>query len=122
MEITDDITVTLPNLTTLSAVGSTQDALGSFAKAVKLHENRHVIILEEGLAQIQRQLLLIETQPNCDSLNHEIDRVWQLYSSQMEQRQNAFHAADTHRPGRQYRPLGWTAGSARPARRSRRSG
>jgi predicted secreted Zn-dependent protease len=96
MTIATDITVTLPNLTTLSQVSSEIKTLwASFAEAVKVHENRHVTILVEGLEEIKRQLLIVAEQPDCDTLNHELDRVWRLYSSQMEQRQNAFHAADS---------------------------
>jgi predicted secreted Zn-dependent protease len=96
MTIATEITVTLPNLTTLSQAGNDIQTLwASFAEAVKVHENRHVTILVEGLEEIKRQLLIVAEQPNCDTLNHELDRVWRLYSSQMEQRQDAFHAADS---------------------------
>ncbi len=95
MSVTASIVVTLPNLTTLSQVTPDIKALWDrFAELVRVHENRHVTIVEEGMAEIKRQLLLVAEQPNCDSLDHEIDKVWLLYSSQMEQRQNAFHAAD----------------------------
>ena len=96
LSITADIVVTLPNLTTSSQIGPDLQSLWQrFAERIKVHENRHVTILEEGLAEIKRQLLTVTEQPNCDSLDHEIDKVWLLGSSQVEQRQRAFHAADS---------------------------
>jgi predicted secreted Zn-dependent protease len=91
-----DIVVTLPNLTTFSQLSADlKPSWTRFADMVKVHENRHVTIVEEGLAEIRRQLLILAQQPDCATLDHEVDRVWTLYSSQMEQRQTAFHAADS---------------------------
>lgn len=91
-----DIVVTLPNLTTFNQLGADlKPTWTRFADMVKVHENRHVTIVEEGLAEIRRQLLIVAQQPDCGTLDHEVERVWTLYSSQMEQRQTAFHAADS---------------------------
>jgi predicted secreted Zn-dependent protease len=91
-----DIVVTLPNLTTFDQLSAAlKPSWTRFADMVNVHENRHVTIVEEGLAEIRRQLLVVAQQPDCGTLDHEIDRVWTLYSSQMEQRQAAFHAADS---------------------------
>ena len=91
-----DIVVTLPNLTTFNQLSADLKPVWTrFGDMVKVHENRHVTIVEEGLTEIRRQLLIVAQQPDCATLDHEVDRVWTLYSSQMEQRQAAFHAADS---------------------------
>ena len=98
--ITADVVVTVPNLTTLGQLSSDVAQLWSdYAEQVSLHENRHVLILEEGLAEVKRQLLLIGQQADCASLDHEIDKVWAFASGQIEQRQRAFHAADAQGRG-----------------------
>ena len=96
LTITEDVKVTLPNLTTVSQLApDLRQIWDNYANAVSVHEGRHVTILEEGLQEMKRQLLLVEPQPNCDALDHEINKVWLLYSSNMENRQRAFHAADS---------------------------
>ncbi len=93
--ISANVIVTLPNLTTLEQLTSNLAQIWSdYAEKVAVHEGRHVRILEDGLAEIRRQLLLIGEEPNCDALDHEIDKVWTFGGGQMEQRQRAFHAAD----------------------------
>ena len=94
LEITADVQVTLPRLTSQLAPDLRQ-IWDNFANAVSVHEGRHVTILLEGLDEMKRQLLLVQPQPNCDALDHEINKVWLLYSSSMENRQRAFHAADS---------------------------
>jgi predicted secreted Zn-dependent protease len=95
MTISADVVVTLPVLTTRSALSADIGRLwDDFAERVRVHENRHVTILEEGLTEIRRQLLLLEAQPSCDVLDHEVDKVWLFAMSQVNQRQDAFHAAD----------------------------
>jgi predicted secreted Zn-dependent protease len=91
-----DIVVTLPNLTTFDQLSAgLKPSWTRFANMVEVHETRHVTIIEEGLAEIRRQLLIVAQQPDCGTLDHEVERVWTLYTSQMEQRQAAFHAADS---------------------------
>ncbi|HEU0073116.1 MAG TPA: DUF922 domain-containing protein [Dehalococcoidia bacterium] len=93
--IAAEVIVTLPNLTTVGQLGpEVAQVWSSYADQVSIHEGRHVRILEEGLEDIRRQLLLIGEKPDCDALNHEIDKVWALGNGQMEQRQRAFHIAD----------------------------
>jgi len=100
LTISADVEVTLPLLTTLDQLPSQSAELWTeYADAVAIHEGRHVRILEDGLAEIRRQLLLIGEEPSCDELNHEIDKVWTLGGGQMEQRQRAFHIADASGSG-----------------------
>ena len=95
ISINADIVVTLPLLTTLAQVSPDIRRLWErFAESVRIHEERHVTILQDALTEMRRQLLMIPEQPTCDALDHEIDKVWLLHTSQMEQRQRAFHAAD----------------------------
>jgi predicted secreted Zn-dependent protease len=96
MNIHADILVTLPRLTTLAAISpQLRAAWEQFYETVRVHENRHVTIVEEGMAEIRRRLLLLEAQPSCDAVDRAVDQVWLLGSTQMEQRQQAFHAADS---------------------------
>ena len=100
ISITGDIVVTLPNLTSHDQVSSDVAQIWSnYAESVAIHEGRHVRILEEGLDEIKRQLLLLEEEPDCTLLNHEIDKVWALGGSQIESRQRAFHVADAQGNG-----------------------
>lgn len=93
--IAAEVIVTVPNLTTVDQLDpQVAQIWSSYASQVSIHEDRHVRILEEGLDEIRRQLLLIGEEPNCDALDHEIDRVWALGNGQMERRQSAFHIAD----------------------------
>jgi predicted secreted Zn-dependent protease len=93
--IAADIVVTVPNLTTENQLSpDLAQVWSSYADEVSIHEGRHVRILEDGLEDIRRQLLLIGEEPDCDALNHELDKVWLLGNGQMEQRQRAFHTAD----------------------------
>jgi predicted secreted Zn-dependent protease len=95
LSIRADVVVTLPRLTTLSQLDpQLRDLWQRFYDRVRVHEERHVTILEDALAESRRQLLLIGAQPNCDTLEHEIDKVWVLNSTQMELRQESFHIAD----------------------------
>lgn len=98
--IAADVTVTTPNLLTADQLSpDLAEVWFSYADQVSIHEGRHVRILQEGLNEIRRQLLLIGEEPNCDALNHEVDKIWSLGNSQMEQRQSAFHAADANGSG-----------------------
>jgi predicted secreted Zn-dependent protease len=95
-----DVVVTLPNLTTLDQVsGDVAQIWSKYASDVAIHEGRHVRILEEGLDEIKRLLLLIDGQPDCTILNHEIDKVWTIGGTQIETRQRAFHIADAQGTG-----------------------
>jgi predicted secreted Zn-dependent protease len=100
ISITSDVTVTLPNLTTFNQLSSDVAQVWSdYAEKVAVHEGRHVRILEEGLDDIKRQLLALSEQPDCTTLNHEIDKLWDLGGSQIEARQRAFHVADAQGRG-----------------------
>jgi predicted secreted Zn-dependent protease len=100
ISITSDVTVTLPNLTTLNQLSSDiAQVWADYADQVSVHEGRHVRILEEGLDDIKRQLLMIGDEPDCETLNHEIDKVWNLGGGQIEARQRAFHIADAQGRG-----------------------
>jgi predicted secreted Zn-dependent protease len=95
-----DVVVTLPNLTTFDLLdGETAQIWIDYEEQVAIHEGRHVRILEDGLAEIKRQLLLIGEEHDCDTLNHEIDKVWIFGGGQIETRQRAFHAADAQGRG-----------------------
>jgi predicted secreted Zn-dependent protease len=98
--ISADVVVTLPNLTTYDELGADLAQLWSdYFGQVAVHEDRHVRILEEGLDEVRRQLLLLGEEPGCDALDHEIDKVWALTAGQIEQRQRAFHIADAQGSG-----------------------
>jgi predicted secreted Zn-dependent protease len=100
IEIAAQVTVTLPNLTTFEQLSSDVAQVWSdYAGQVSLHEDRHVRILEEGLAEIKRQLLLIGQRTDCAAIDHEIDKLWNLAAGQLEQRQRAFHIADAQGRG-----------------------
>jgi predicted secreted Zn-dependent protease len=66
----------------------------AFANLVKVHEYRHVKIVEEGAAEIKRQILALPPQADCPSVDREVEDLWDRGSFQIEQRQEAFHIAD----------------------------
>jgi predicted secreted Zn-dependent protease len=100
ISITATVVVTLPSLTTLDQIsGEVAQLWNAYAEDVAVHEGRHVRILDEGLEEIKRMLLLIPPQPDCDALNREIDNAWTFGGSQIESRQRAFHIADAQGSG-----------------------
>ena len=65
-----------------------------FVDEVKVHEYRHVTIVQEETGSIRRQLLALDPQPNCADMDHEIDKVIAWGMSSLERRQEIFHLAD----------------------------
>jgi predicted secreted Zn-dependent protease len=98
--ITGHATITVPRLADGSALApAVLAAVVDFVARVTLHEERHVIILQEGLEEAQRRLLAQGPMNDCEGLDHALDLLWAQVMHEISRRQDAFHVADAQGAG-----------------------
>jgi predicted secreted Zn-dependent protease len=106
MTIKAEMVVTLPrHIREAQLPANIRDNWESYAEGVKVHEQTHVDIYEDGALELQEAMNEIGAKKTCDLLEAEIKRVWTEEQSEINARQAAFHNEEYTRLARQRGPL-----------------
>jgi predicted secreted Zn-dependent protease len=101
-----DVTITLPVLGPTSRPdAATLANWERFVDRVRVHEERHLQIYQQGFEAMRDLLAARPPSPTCEALEASIARIWQEQVAAIETRQDAFHAAEDARVAAAREPL-----------------
>jgi predicted secreted Zn-dependent protease len=100
------LTVTLPELTNYDSLPlDTQQHWAALAAEVAKHEQTHVDIVVEAMDEVTKQIEALAPEPYCNDLKAEVENLWSDEKTQINTRQDAFHAEDEARIRAKRAPL-----------------